>query len=88
MKIAITGGTGFIGRHVAQDLVSRGHDVVVIARGQYTRNSQPIEGAAFFTLDANDTDRLTQAFQGCDAVMTAWRSFIRASRLRVLNSAA
>jgi NADH dehydrogenase len=69
MKIAITGGTGFIGRHLAQDLVSGGHDVILIARGQYTRNAQPVEGATFFALDANDTDNLTKAFEGCDAVV-------------------
>jgi NADH dehydrogenase len=69
MKIAITGGTGFIGRHVARDLASRGHQVIAIARGQYTRNSQPLEGATFVALDANDTDKLTQAFKGCDAVI-------------------
>jgi nucleoside-diphosphate-sugar epimerase len=69
MKIAITGGTGFIGRHVARDLVSRGHEVIVIARGQYTRNAQPIEVATFVALDANDTEKLAKAFEDCDAVV-------------------
>ncbi len=69
MKIAITGGTGFIGRHLARDLISRGHEVIVIARGQYTRNTQPIEGAVFISCDARDTEKLAQAIRGCDAVV-------------------
>jgi len=68
MKIAITGGTGFIGRYIARDLITRGHEVVIIARGLYTRNPQPIEGATFVALDVNNTDELTKVFQGCDAV--------------------
>ena len=68
MKTAITGGTGFIGRHLARDLIERGHEVVVIARGLYTRNTQPIEGATFVAVDANNTEKLQEAFAGCDAV--------------------
>ena len=68
MRIAITGGTGFIGRHLARDLISRGHEVIVIARGNYTRNTQPIEGATFVSLDINETDKLAESFRGCDAV--------------------
>src|SRR5215211_419730 len=80
VKIAITGGTGFIGRHLARDLISRGHEVIVIARGQYTRNTQPIEGATFFALDANDTDRLAQAFEGCEAVVHCAGTSVEDSR--------
>lgn len=38
MKAAITGGTGFVGRHLAQALVEQGHEVVLIARGMDRRD--------------------------------------------------
>jgi len=69
MKIAITGGTGFIGRHLARDLVTHGNEVIIIARGLYTRNTQPVEGATFVSLDINSTGKLAEVFRGCDAVV-------------------
>lgn len=36
LKVVIPGGTGFLGRHVAADLMTRGHDVVLL-----TRNPDP-----------------------------------------------
>ncbi|HET9590334.1 MAG TPA: NAD(P)H-binding protein [Anaerolineales bacterium] len=71
MKIAITGGTGFIGRHLAQDLAEREHQVVLIARGLYTRGKgvPTHSNIAFVRADVNDTAALTQAFTGCAAVV-------------------
>ena len=36
MNILITGGTGYIGSHIAEDLAKRGHQVAVLARGTST----------------------------------------------------
>ena len=33
MRIAITGGTGFVGRHLARLLTREGHEAVLICRG-------------------------------------------------------
>ncbi len=40
MRIAITGGTGFVGRHLARDLAAKGHEVVLIARGKDLRDAR------------------------------------------------
>ncbi len=70
MRIAITGGTGFVGRHLARDLVSRGHEVVLIARGKDLRDESiyRLAGASFFSSDLSDAQELRRAFSGCEAV--------------------
>jgi uncharacterized protein YbjT (DUF2867 family) len=70
MKIAITGGTGFVGRNIARTLVSEGHEVVILARGhdQTDPSLRQLTGARFFQIGLDDTNELTRAFAGCDAV--------------------
>jgi uncharacterized protein YbjT (DUF2867 family) len=69
MKIAITGGTGFIGGHLAQRLVADGHDVVLISRS--VSAERELQGKSEMTVapsDLSGVEGLTVAFAGCDAV--------------------
>jgi uncharacterized protein YbjT (DUF2867 family) len=70
MKIAITGGTGFVGRHLARALAAAGHQAVVIARGVDRRDTavRSTPGISFFQADLSDPAPLAEAFSGCDAV--------------------
>ncbi|HEY1172154.1 MAG TPA: NAD(P)H-binding protein [Verrucomicrobiae bacterium] len=70
MKIAITGGTGFVGKHLARRLVAEGHEVVLIARGADKRDTTTTQlpHISFRPVGTSDEAALTEAFQGCDAV--------------------
>lgn len=70
MKIAITGGTGFVGRHLARSLTDRGHEVVLVARGQDRRDEtiRTLPGVSLVAASTDDTQRLAEAFTGCAAV--------------------
>ena len=70
MKIAITGGTGFVGRHLARSLIRDGHEVVLIARGVDHRDEtiRQISGATFAPIGTGDEEKLVRAFEGCHAV--------------------
>jgi NADH dehydrogenase len=71
MKIAITGGTGFIGGHLARDLVARGHEVVLIARGIEVPDAllASLDHSSLVRASVTEADRLADAFAGCDAVV-------------------
>lgn len=70
MKVAITGGTGFVGRHLARALTAAGHEVVTIARGIDRRDQGVLAmpNAHFVASDLSDAELLARAFRGCDAV--------------------
>jgi len=70
MRIAITGGTGFVGRHLARSLAAKGHEVVLIARGvdQRDRSVLDLPNAYFFPSDLSSVDELARAFSGCGGV--------------------
>jgi len=70
MRIVITGGTGFIGGHLARNLIQKGHKVNIISRGADKRDTsiKSLAGATFFPIGINDVDKLAEAFSGCDGV--------------------
>lgn len=70
MRVAITGGTGFIGRHLAAALAATGHHVVVVARGVDRRDEtvRRLPGVTFVAAPVGDAAALREAFAGCAAV--------------------
>jgi uncharacterized protein YbjT (DUF2867 family) len=67
MKIAITGGTGFVGQHLADRLLAEGHEVVIISR--HAAIVAPRSGRANqVACDLTDANILAAAFAGCEGV--------------------
>ncbi len=62
--ICITGGTGFVGKHLVARLVGEGEPVRIVAR-----RPAEIPGAAVVLCDITSGSSLAEAFKGCSAVM-------------------
>jgi dTDP-L-rhamnose 4-epimerase len=73
MRVLLTGGAGFIGRHVLRKLVERGHDVRVLdslredvhAAG----SSDRLDGAELIVADIRDREAIKRALDGREAVL-------------------
>jgi len=71
MKIAITGGTGFLGRSIAHLLSDEGHEVILIARGldKTAPEIRRLPRTHFIPAGLDNPEQLTGVFAGCDAVV-------------------
>ncbi len=68
MRALVTGGAGFIGSHVAQTLLERGDDVVVLD-SLATGRRENVPGAARFVHGSiADIDSVADAVSGCEVV--------------------
>ena len=61
MRGVVTGGSGFLGSHVADVLAERGHDVTVV-------DVSPTQRHRWVAADLLDRDALVAAFRGADFV--------------------
>ncbi|MFK4760528.1 NAD(P)-dependent oxidoreductase [Microbacterium sp. ZW T5_45] len=67
-RIVVLGGTGYAGRHIVSEAVSRGHAVIAISRSEPT---DPVAGAAHVQGSVLDIASLGDVFEGADAVVSA-----------------
>jgi uncharacterized protein YbjT (DUF2867 family) len=72
MRVAVTGGTGFVGAHLAERLAGDGHEVVVVSRGVDQRpgalHVTELAGVEVARTSVTDRAGLERAFEGCAAV--------------------
>ena len=62
MKVLVTGGAGFIGSHVANEILAAGHEVVVLDNLHTGKRENVPAGAAFHRADLRDQPRLAEIF--------------------------
>lgn len=70
MKIALIGGTGFVGSAVLKELLSRGHEVTALARTPSKYAAQA--GLTVVEADVLDAGQVARAVKGTDAVVNAY----------------
>ena len=88
MKALVTGGTGFVGSHVARALVEAGHQVRVLHRAQSKLDA--LRGIAYESAlgDILDADALRSACEDCDWVfhVAAVADYWRADRHKMFDA--
>jgi nucleoside-diphosphate-sugar epimerase len=68
MKIALTGGSGGVGRAITKLALERGHSLVSIDRIGPSPEEHK-DGVSYVVSEMSDYDAITAAFAGCDALI-------------------
>lgn len=73
MKILVTGGSGFIGSHLTDELLSHGHQVIVVdnlVNGKKENNNEAAQSPSFSFIEADilDKEKMNEACKGVDVI--------------------
>ena len=68
-KVALTGGTGFIGSHVLAALKEAGHEVTALVRNEADADTVTARGATPLVVDLYDRAAVVSAFSEADAAI-------------------
>lgn len=69
MKVFVTGGAGFIGSHVVDELIKEGHEVTICDNLQTGYEEYVNKNAKFIKVDLKDIERLKKELVGFDAAI-------------------
>ena len=93
MRILITGGTGFLGRHTAVRLKNDGHHVTILGRNDAIGNTIAQRGIVYRRAELDDAERVIEACREqemvihCGGLASPWAvSVARAASRAVTRS--
>jgi UDP-glucose 4-epimerase len=64
-KILVTGGVGFIGTNLAEELVKRNYNVISIDNYSFGSKNNQIKGVKYYNHDIEDIDKITESVDVC-----------------------
>ncbi len=69
MKVALVGGTGFVGSYLVDELLRQGHDPVLLVRPGSEHRVRHAERCGLVSGDLDDHDAVRETVRGCDATV-------------------
>jgi nucleoside-diphosphate-sugar epimerase len=69
MKVALVGGTGFVGSYLVDELLRQGHDPVLLVRPGSEHRVRHAERCGLVSGDLDDHDAVRETVRGCDAAV-------------------
>ena len=69
MKVALIGGTGFVGSYLVDELIAQNHQPVLLVRPGSELKVEPRDRCTLVPGDAKDSESIRRTLDGCDAVI-------------------